>query len=184
MAVLHRLRHESTRGGLTAPFLAMGRSHRLVLNVYSVLLFLSCSLALSACREREAPNQNPPDSLLQDSLGLMPTDQVHRIVLSSRNGAETVEPTEVTLRPGQYVEFFTEDRHVRTVAFITDSLNAQQTDFLRSSAQDRSPPLVELESRFLVSFVGAPPGRYPFVVTGNERSIQGVVVVANGEQGR
>jgi hypothetical protein len=92
-----------------------------------------------------------------------------------------VAPREVALEPGHFVEFFTEDRRVRTVSFLLDSLNAEQSAFLRSSGQDRSPPLVELETRFVVSFQGAPPGRYPFLVEGNERAISGVVTVGTPE---
>jgi hypothetical protein len=88
------------------------------------------------------------------------------------------------IEPGHYVEFFTQDGRVRTVSFLLDSLTAEQSDFLRSNGQDRSPPLVELETRYLVSFREAPTGRYPFVVEGNERAIRGAVVVASPEPDR
>lgn len=137
--------------------------------------------APASCVDREQPNLNPPDSLLRDSLGLTMEDHVHRVVLSSTNGSERVEPREVTVEPGHYVEFFTQDGRVRTVSFVLDSLDTAQSTFLTSTAQDRSPPLVELETRFVVSFREAPPGRYPFVVEGNERAITGVVIVGSAE---
>jgi hypothetical protein len=148
------------------------------------VLIVVCPLALAACRAREEPNLNPPDSVLQDSLGLTGADQVHRIVLASQNGSESVDPTEVTIQPGHYVEFLTRDGRVRMVSFPLPGLTPAQTDFLRSTGQDRSPPLVEVDSRYVVSFKDAPPGRYPFLVEGNERSIPGVVIVAGPEPQR
>jgi hypothetical protein len=148
-----------------------------------LVLFLGC-VAPVACRAREEPNLNPPDSVLQDSLGLTDADHVHRIVLASRNGSESVDPTELSIEPGHFVEFFTRDGRVRTVTFPLAGLTPAQADFLRSTGQDRSPPLVELESRYVVSFEDAPPGRYPFLVEGNERSIPGVVTVATPEPDR
>jgi plastocyanin len=140
--------------------------------------------SLGGCREREQPNPNPPDSLLIDSLSLTSEDHVHRVILTSSNTSESVQPSEVRIEPGHYVEFFTQDGRVRTVSFLLDSLTAEQSDFLRSSGQDRSPPLVEMETRYLVSFREAPTGRYPFVVEGNERAIRGAVVVAAPEPDR
>lgn len=138
-----------------------------------------CLLGAAACGEQGNPN--PPDQLLQDSLGLSGGDRVHRVVLGTRDGDEFADPVQVTIEPGAFVEFFSEDRRVRTVSFFVDSVAPAQAEFLRSTGQDRSPPLVEIESRFLVSFEGAPPGRYPFVVEGNQRAIPGTVVVASPE---
>jgi plastocyanin len=158
---------------------ALLRRPRLV----AVLLVVGSS-TLTGCEAREAPNLNPPDSLLRDSLGLTEDDHVHRVVLASQNGSESVQPTEVSIEPGHYVEFFTQDRRVRMVSFPLAGLTPAQAEFLRSTGQDRSPPLVEIESRYLVSFQDAPPGRYPFLVEGNERSIPGVITVAGPEPDR
>jgi plastocyanin len=149
-----------------------------------LVLFVLGIAGLAACRAREEPNLDPPDSLLQDSLGLTAADHVHRVVLSSQNGSESMQPTELTIEPGHYVEFFTEDGRVRTVSFVLEGLTPAQSQFLRSTAQDRSPPLVELGSRYVVSFTDAPPGRYPFRVEGNERTIQGIVSVQGPERDR
>lgn len=149
-----------------------------------LVLFLVGCAGLTACRAQEEPNLNPPDSLLQDSLGLTAADHVHRVVLSSQNGSESVQPTDLSIEPGHYVEFVTEDGRVRTVSFMLQGLTPAQTEFLRSTGQDRSPPLVELGSRYVVQFTDAPPGRYPFLVEGNERTIQGVVTVKSPEPDR
>jgi hypothetical protein len=148
----------------------------LLRRLFTVLLVVGCA-PLGACQTREQPNLNPPDSLLQDSLGLTADDRVHRVELASRNGSESVQPTELAIEPGHYVEFHTQDGRVRTVAFVLQGMTPAQAEFLRSTAQDRSPPLVEMGSRYVVSFKDAPVGRYPFLVEGNERAIQGVVTV-------
>jgi hypothetical protein len=58
-----------------------------------------------------------------------------------------------------------------------DGLTPEQAEFLRSSGQDRSPPLVELDSRFVVSFKDAPAGVYRYVVEGTGNSAFGSVQV-------
>jgi plastocyanin len=116
--------------------------------------------------------------VLRDSLGLGEEDRVHRIRLSSPDNRETVEPGSVEVRPGDWVEFRTADRRVHAVSFVLDSLPPAAVEFLRSSSQESSPPLVEPEARFLVSFEGAPVGRYPFVVAGNGAEARGSIVVA------
>lgn len=136
------------------------------------LAILFCLAA--GCADEEGP---PPDPMLQDSLGLAAGDRVVRVRIAARDGAETVEPSQVELAPGWYLEFFTRDRRLHTVAFLLDSMSLAQAEFLRSTGQDRSPPLIELDSRFVVSFDGAPPGRYPFLVEGNGEAAHGAAVV-------
>jgi plastocyanin len=128
------------------------------------------------CKRTDASLQ--PDAVLRDSLGLGEDDRVHRIRLSSPGNRETVEPASVEVRPGDWVEFSTADRRVHAVSFVLDSLPAAAAEFLRSSSQESSPPLVEPEARFLVSFEGAPVGRYLFVVAGNGAEARGSIVVA------
>jgi hypothetical protein len=115
--------------------------------------------------------------MLQDSLGLTAEDHVHRVTLSNQSGTESVEPADVVLQPGSYLEFQTKDRHVRVVSFVMNELSAAQAEFLRSTGQDRSPPLVELDSRFVISFQAAPLGRYPFLVEGSGTPARGAVRV-------
>jgi hypothetical protein len=118
--------------------------------------------------------------MLQDSLGLTAEDQVHRVMLRKLNQAESLEPAELTIETGAYLEFLTRDRQVRVVSFLLDELAPAQATFLRTTGQDRSPPLVELDSRFVVSFDGAPPGRYPFIVEGSGAPARGAVSVVSG----
>jgi plastocyanin len=134
-------------------------------------------LSLAACRPGEKKNDNPPDKLLQDSLGLTADSHVHRVALRTDSGAETVAPAQVVIEPGALVEFYTRDRRVRTVSFQLDGLTPEQASFLRASGQDRSPPLVELDSRFVVSFKDAPAGVYRYTVEGTGSPAFGSVQV-------
>ena len=140
-----------------------------------VLLALAC--------KAEEPNPDPPGALLRDSLGLTESDRVPRVRLAGGPDGDVVDPPLVEVEPGGYVEFYTRDRRVRTVSFQLDSMSVEQADFLRSTGQEGSPPLVELDSRFVVSFQDAPPGRYSFVVQGNGEPVAGVVVVRSEPPG-
>jgi len=120
-----------------------------------------------------------PDQRLQDEIGLSPRDEVHRIAISGGE-REEAEPREVTVPPDAYVEFVTTDAWVHEVRFELDSLDGPARDFLERTDQQDSPPMVNADSRFLVSMRGAPAGRYPFRVEGNGESVAGAVVVTSG----
>ena len=136
-------------------------------------------LGLAGCGRAE--NQLQPDALLRDSLGLGDDDRVHRVRLGSADNRERIEPVQVTVRPGDWVEFITQDRRVHAVSFLVDGLPQPAADFLRASGQEASPPLVQPEARFVVSFADAPAGSYPFVVVGNGEEARGTIVVAPEE---
>ena len=90
------------------------------------------------------------------------------------------EPREVTVPQDAYVEFVTTDSWVHEVRFELDSLDGPARDFLERTDQRDSPPMVNADSRFVVSMRGAPTGRYPFRVEGNGTPVSGAVVVASG----
>ena len=143
---------------------------------------LTCALALlgSGCGRGDAELR--PDAFLRDSLGLGDDDRVHRVRLGSADNRELVEPPQLTVRPGDYVEFVTQDRRVHAVTFLLEELPAGAADFLRGSGQQGSPPLVESEARFVVSFADAPLGTYPYGVIGNGEDGRGAIVVAEDER--
>ena len=142
----------------------------------SLAVLLLCGACLG-CRG-DADAQLRPDALLRDSLGLGDDDRVHRVRLSSVDNRERVEPVQVTVRPGDWVEFVTEDRRVHAVAFALDGATPAAAEFLRGTGQESSPPLVESAARFVVSFADAPAGSYPYVVIGNGEDGRGTIVVA------
>ena len=117
-----------------------------------------------------------PDEVLRAELGLTDRDEVYRVTISGgeREGAE---PVETILRAGAYVEFVTADWLVHEVAFELDSLSADARDFLERTDQVASPPLLRMDSRYVVNFAGSPPGRYPYLLAGNAAPGRGVVVV-------
>lgn len=130
-------------------------------------------LALAACAETE----NPPERLLLDSLGLRQGDAVFEIRLGSVDNVESIRPAELQVTPEAFVEFLTVDGRLHMVRFELDSLSAAAASFLRSTGQDRSPPMLELYSRFVITLSDAPAGRYPYVVEGNGRSSRGAILV-------
>jgi len=131
---------------------------------------------MAACAPESDPSLQP-DTLLQAELGLTLQDQVHRIALTG-GPVERADPAALSIEPGSYVEFVTTDWLIHEVVFDTDSLAADQLAFLQRTDQVASPPLIDRDSRYVLSFVGAPPGRYAFRLEGNGRPARGVIVVA------
>jgi plastocyanin len=91
------------------------------------------------------------------------------------------EPAEVLVEPGDYLQFTTGDSWIHEVLFEVDSLATDPLSFMTGLDQMASPPMVSRGSRFVVSFVDAPVGRYPYRVEGNGPVVHGVVVVARTE---
>ena len=132
------------------------------------------AVVVTAC---EAPDPElVPDSLLQSQLGLTEEDRVHTVRISTGAG-ERSDPPSLVVLPGDYVQFVSADRLVHEVAFRLDSLTAPARAFITRTDQAASPPLLELDARFVVSFEGAPTGRYPYQLLGNRAPGEGVVVV-------
>lgn len=140
----------------------------------------SILLLFSACGDPSPSGQPRRDSRgeLRRSLGIGPDVEIHRITLGGQGAREHVVPPRLEIEAGSVVEFFTVDGRVHTVRFPPDSLTTAAREFLRRTEQLESPPLVERGSRFVLTFEGAPFGRYPFVSDGNGGSTWGVVVVS------
>lgn len=122
----------------------------------------------------------PPDGRLQRELGLEPTDRVHEVVLNGGMPG-SLDPVEALVAPGDYLQFVNADSWIHEISFDADSLSGPATAFMEELDQMASPPLVSRGSRFVVSFVDAPPGRYPYLVLGNGAPKRGAVVVENPE---
>lgn len=136
---------------------------------------MACVVAASGCTRQPEPDLRP-DSVLRAELGLTDADRVYRVVI--RGGPqEELTPAQVELTEGAWLEFVTADWRVHEVRFEADSLSGLALAFVTDSDQMASPPLVDRDARFVVSFAGAPEGRYPFVVEGNRAPARGVVVV-------
>jgi len=129
-----------------------------------------------ACRGEPQPPEFPPDSVLRTELGLTDADEVHRVTVRGGD-REVLDPVEVRIPAGAWVEFVTTDWRTHQIRFVGDSLDAVRRAFLERTDQMDSPPLVDRDARFVVSFAEAPEGRYPFVAEGNGGPALGVVVV-------
>ena len=141
-------------------------------------LLLILAAGLAAC----GPDPElRPDQRLQDELGLSPRDEVHRISITGGE-QESVVPREVIVPDDAYVEFVTTDSWVHEVRFELDSLEGASRDFLVRTDQVASPPMVNADSRFVVFMESAPPGRYPFLVSGNGAPTRGAVVVPSDDR--
>lgn len=129
---------------------------------------------LAACEARDA--DLVPDHVLRSELGLTPDDRVHTVRISTGAG-ERADPHSLSVARGDYVQFVTVDRLVHEVAFALDSVSGPARAFLERTGQSSSPPLLELDARYVVSFVAAPEGRYPYVLSGNRAPGHGEIVV-------
>jgi plastocyanin len=139
---------------------------------------VAAAAALAAgCQEPPDPSLQP-DAVLQAELGLTPGDRVHRVRLTGGE-VERTDPDVITIHPGAFVEFVTTDWFVHEVVFEVDSLAAGQRAFLERTEQVVSPPLIERDSRYVLTFEGAPPGRYPYRLEGNGRAGRGAIFVAS-----
>jgi plastocyanin len=121
-----------------------------------------------------------PDETLQAELGLTERDEVHTVTITGGE-VEHSEPSVTTVSPGVFVQFVTTDWLVHEVIFEADSMLAEALDFMTLNDQMVSPPLMHKDSRFVVSFLDAPAGRYPFRLEGNGGSARGAVIVTDPE---
>jgi hypothetical protein len=107
---------------------------------------------------------------------------VYRVTVSGGE-IEGAEPAALSIETGAYVEFVSSDWMLHEILFDTASLAPAQRSFLETTDQMQSPPLIDRGSRYVLSFVDAPPGRYAFRLEGNGRATQGTIVVGEaGEQ--
>ena len=133
------------------------------------------ALLLAAC---EPPDPALiPDELLQRELGLTESDRIHTVELRTGVG-ERSEPGDLVIRPGDLVEFVSSDWFVHEVHFAADSMEAEMFAFLEATDQSDSPPLLQQGSRFVLTFNGAPLGRYVYFLKGNRSPGSGSIVVS------
>ena len=134
----------------------------------------------AACRPEPDPTLQP-DTVLQNELGLTLDDRVYRVSVTGGE-VERSDPAALSIESGSYVQFVTTDWLVHEVRFETDSLGAAQRAFLERTDQVASPPLIERDSRYVLSFVEAPPGRYGYRLEGNGQAGRGVIVVVEAAE--
>jgi hypothetical protein len=121
-----------------------------------------------------------PDSILQAELGLTREDRVYRVALTGGE-VERADPAALSIEAGAYVEFVTTDWLVHEILFDVAALTPSQRSFLERTDQMASPPMIDRGSRYVLSFVDAPPGRYTYRLEGNGSTSLGTIVVASPE---
>jgi plastocyanin len=120
--------------------------------------------------------------VLRATFGLTAQDRVYRVTVTGGE-IERAEPAALSIEAGAYVEFISTDWMVHEILFDTIGLAPEQREYLERTDQMHSPPLIDRGSRYVLSFVNAPPGRYGFRLEGNGRASLGAIVVAGtGEQ--
>ena len=134
------------------------------------------ALGVLACSTPES--EDAPDDVLRRQLGLTDADRVRTVTVTGGE-AERAEPVLDSVEVGTYLQFVTGDWFVHEVLFDLDSLSAEARAFLERTDQAASPPLLHRDARFVVSFAGAPVGRYPYRLEGNGRAGGGVLVVVS-----
>lgn len=142
-----------------------------------LLVFGATVLLVASCEPPRDPDTEP-DEVLQAELGLTLSDRVHRVMLTG-GPTERSDPVAISIEPGAYVEFVTTDWLIHEVIFETDSLAGERRSFLERTDQVASPPLINRESRYVLSFEGAPPGRYPYTIEGNGGTGRGLIIVTD-----
>jgi len=135
----------------------------------------------AACRS-EPDLTLQPDSVLQAELGLTREDRVYRVALTGGE-VERADPAALSIESGAYVEFVTTDWLVHEILFDSAVLTPSQRSFLERTDQMFSPPMIDRGSRYVLSFVDAPPGRYTYRLEGNGSASRGTIVVASPEPG-
>jgi len=147
-------------------------------------LALGATLLL-VCACEPAPDPDTlPDEVLQAELGLTDQDRVYRVSLiggAPAGASERADPAAISIEQGSYVEFVTTDWMIHEVIFEADSLEGRLWSFLDRMDQTASPPLINRGSRYVLTFEGAPPGRYPYRIEGNGVAGRGTIVVTDPE---
>lgn len=144
------------------------------------LFCAAASLPLIAGCRSEPDLTLRPDSVLQAELGLTQDDEVYRVAVTGGE-VERAEPAALSIEAGAYVEFVTTDWLVHEILFDTTALTPAQRGFLERTDQLHSPPLIDRGSRYVLSFVDAPEGRYTYRLEGNGTASRGTIVVASPE---
>jgi plastocyanin len=127
-----------------------------------VLLSALC-LAASACDAPALPGSGPELQLDGATVRLPRGASVHTVELGA--ASRGFQPPRVAARPGDAVRFTVTDAMLHDIAFDDAALPADARNFLESTGQLRSPPLVVRGATWVVNLEDAPPGRYPFLCT-------------------
>ncbi len=94
-------------------------------------------------------------------------------------GQELASPDSILVHEGDYIQFVSDDWFLHEVRFDSTAMSEHAWKFMVSNNQAASQPLLQNGARFVISFVDASPGAYPFLLEGNREPGSGVIVVAS-----
>jgi len=129
---------------------------------------------LIAC---DAPPSSASDSDLRQQLELPELTVIHRVDLSVAGERVRMLPMRTRIGAGDVVQFVALDHRIHLIRFLEDEMEAEPLWFLRSTSQHRPPPLLERDSRLVLTFRDAPPGIYPFHVESSGAATRGEIIV-------
>jgi plastocyanin len=117
-------------------------------------------LVLAACDK--VPGVGPQVlELANDTIRL--ADGVELVEIEVRRGeGGDFEPAAVSAHTGDVVRFLAEDNGGHALVFESTALTPDVREYLESTGQMRSPPLITTGSAWVVTLDGAPAGEYPF----------------------
>ena len=135
-------------------------------------------LTVSAACTSPPPPLPPSDPELREELGIPDEVPIHRINLSGRGDETRIVPSRIEIARGEIVQIVVVDRRTHLITFDVEGMEPALLAFLKETRQDRFPPLLEREARIVLSFEGAPPGRYTFIDEGNGPPTRGEILVS------
>lgn len=184
MDLLHRMRHGGRGLSCGPPGSAVFPGRPGVgLLLFPVLLV---AVLQGGCAREDGSEggTSDPYSEVRERLDVDPRREIHEVTIGGRGDEEHVVPTILEIPADAIVVFTTVDGRVHTVSFPEDSLALDAALFLERTAQMRSPPLVDRGSRFVLTFEGAPGGRYRFRSEGPGGEAWGTLVVGDSPEAR
>jgi plastocyanin len=88
---------------------------------------------------------------------------VSLVDVNVRRGADgDFEPATIEAQTGDVVRFIAADNGGHAIVFESTALASDVREYLESTGQMRSPPLITSGSSWVVALDGAPGGAYPF----------------------
>lgn len=125
--------------------------------------------AVAACDE-VVPDPGPPViELAHDTIRLDSGQELIDVTVR-RTQAGDFEPASIEAHVGDVVRFTAGDNGSHAIVFDTPALADSVHAWLESTAQLRSPPLIETGAAWVITLDDAPPGEYPFRCTTHNTS--------------
>lgn len=149
---------------MTLPFPAPAPARLLLRSVGAVAFVVVLGTGCDRGDARAGEETDLGPRVLQlDSARVDLPDSIRQLVVRlDRSTAADFEPANAALRTGDIVRFEAGDAGGHAIAFDGELLAPEARSWLEATGQLRSPPLVNAGNAWVITFVNAPPGEYPF----------------------